>query len=1259
MAELVISSISNGGIKSNKLSENFSGLNQIKISPKTNTEKKILAINGFSINPVEVDGLECVSINNDLSVGMRDVFNFKNSTDVNRFEGWMSSVTSGIILMISHGENATTTTINNYFKKIGSIGWNNHWDPTTGTQNTRYAAIYDCGLKKIMVEQYGVSSAIKVSLEVVFDTFADIGVVGYGNSIVSDQKEYMNSKTTTPEINMYLNKVLLSELIVNQGETLRFSLDTYRDDLAAAAGESVRFYYIGYNGTTSVTSGYVSSLDTSGQWDSVYNDFVVPNGIDRIMVYATSWPIKSQYVGTTGVRSVSIFRKKPNVQKDGKATIGQWGFITEDAVETGGDIVGSIKEKNVTAFEYGNLEPVSFPQFLYNDGKYIKDPFLVVGRKFAYSISMVYTDTNVSANRIGSGSDDTIFIGMTTQSDPLGMGHTVTYAGKTIRSNGIVSCNKEYLYKLEVDSPNIKFYVNGVLIGTEVIEDLDKRTFQEIRVGSEMNGYIITSEYEDYLIPNNSRYYEYSQSEKLNFIKGSSPSSGIYYSGSDIVPDAGGGWLYCGVGSQLIPAGMKAGSKAWVTIVENNGAVLNTGIELNKRYEVIAERQSAVNLQPRHLFFFRLDGKNWITSGNMTNLKFDVDCYTDPDINSEKPVIEWVKNKKYTYNFNGGTCLEIPPLYSLNKNGYITLNFTLNLTDFNMYLFDGRSTNTQELQGGWIYLTKTRTLNISGQYFSIVQLDGKPYTGGVLAPYVPHSLVLELKVGSVIRTIGGRYNKTECWNGNIWDITMVGDNDARTYINNPESRLNYYSTGIEDQNGSKVLVYDTVDLSKWKMSDELNQPIQVLSNNRFKFIKDVSEGGMTFNLNLPPRGRFRIEYDIDCPRPLYLKDVYGTTVGVGSIMKSLPTGRYKGVLYQNHTESTHDSGLYVCVPNARNGDIVTIRSLVVYTTKTDAMGTDVATSNYFFQEFEEPQMIGNTMSSWVPNLANNNYLNILPAWMPQKESWRLRFLGDNFTVGYYLDNTDKTHGIFVTLLGTTLQFVVKNRGTTISNITVNHGFVAGKEFDVDIQYNFPNLSIKTNGVVNNSTYNHVDGISSNMCLRNNASVVRQVDMIESSNMVSSSRVYKLADNGYVIPSNNIIQNSLTFRKKLRSVLLKTGGGVVGWDSSIGDVAGNGRLKDDVYIYDNKISKIVSGGSSYSMIIEFEGKITPYTELEIQLNIDGIVQTKYAAIGSGNYVIAKDPDVDKWIEPSSQYKVIDIRPNGEVGLKFQNTLWKIV
>lgn len=1254
MAELIISSISNGGIKANSLSENFSGLHQIMVVPQTTKEKKTVSIDGFSLNPVDISGLECISINDDLSTGIRDVFNFSNVADTNRFETWLNSVTSGIIIMISHGSNVTNTTINNVFKKIGNIGWEHHWDSSNGTSNTRYAAIYDCKLKKIMVEQIGVGDYVEVSLETIFDTFADIGVTGYGNSIIFDQTEYINEKSNRAEIKQFIDATL-SSIVVNSGETIRFNLETYRDDLSKSAGESVRLYYIGYNGNTSVLSGYVSSPDnTSGQWDNVYSDFVVPSTINRIQVYATSWPQKAQYIGTLGVRSVTAYRKKPNVIKQGKATIGQWGFITEDAVETGGDVVGAIDGKNITSFEYGNLEMVSFPHFTYGQNKYISLPRLIVSNKFSYTSSIVYTDTNIDAMRIGSGSDDTIFLGMTTFTNPNGMGHMVVFSGNTIYYKTPVSCNKEYLYKLDVDGTSMKFYVDGILVGSTTITDVSSRVFEEIKVGSEMSGYIISSEYDDYVINNNSRLYEYPKSEKLGFIKGTSPQSGIYYSASNVTPDPSSSILYCGIGSKLIPAGMKEGSKVWVTLVENNGATLNTGVELNKRYECDVFYRGGDILKNN----YSVRNFSWITSGNMSNLKFDVECITEPEIDGTKPDIEWVKNNKYSFKFDGTTMVEIPPVYALNNRGYITFNMVMGTTGTIKYIFDGRSNNAQEVQGGYVYINNANQI-ITSPEFKITKLNGVSVSGvQTIRPNIPYSVVLEFSIGGVIRTIGGRYSKTEGWVGKLWNIKIVGDNDIRTYINTVDSRFNSYSTGMIDSSHPDISVYNTVDLSKWKMSDELNQPIQVVSNNRFKFIKDVSEGGMTFNLNLPPRGRFRIEYDIDCPRPLHLKDVYGTTVGVGSIMKSLGAGRYKGMLIHNHTETTHDSGLYICVPNARVGDVVTIRSLVVYTNSTDGVGVNTQSLNYSFDEFDEPQMLGNTMGVWTPNTTNDNYLQILPKFTPNKDGYRIRFSGSKFApMNNMLYSSDPNNGMFLNMTSTTLSFIVKVDGNTINNISLVHGIKSNEDWFVNIQYNRPSLFISANNAAINTTYEHVDNISSDRCFRNSSSILNSVEFIETTNTTDNSRVYKTTEYGFIVPNTSIIQNTLTFRKKFRPSNLLSGNGVIGWDSSLGDIAGNGRLKDNVYVYGDKISKVITGGSSSSMIIEFEGKITPYREIEVTIiNSKGLPLTRYASVGTGNYIVPKDIDIDMWMAPSSQYRILELRPIGEVGLKLSSVSW---
>ncbi|UYD59361.1 long-tail fiber protein [Aeromonas phage avDM6] len=1257
MAELIISSVSNGGIKANALSESFSGLHQIKIFPENGTEPQIVSIDGFSVIPSDRNGLECIQILPDLSIGVRDVFDFSIQTDVNRFDSWLTSLSDGIVLMKSKGTNTTNGTINAVFKKIGNIGWENHWNISNGTSASRYAAIYDTGLKKIMVEMLGVSSNIKISLETVFDTFNDIGVTGYGNALVYDQNEYISETPTTPEIVRYMNgSQSLSSIGVNTGETLRISLDMYRNDLAALAGESIRLYFIGYKGNTSVTSNFVEVSDTSGSWEYKYGEITIPSTIDNLRIYATAWPIKSSYQGTFGTRCISVYRKKKDVSKSGKGSFGQWGFITESAKETSGNIVGSFLEKNVTSFEYGNLEPVSFPHFTYGSGKYITLPTLVLGLKFTYLTSVVYSNTDITGVRNGSGTDDTFFIGSTSEKYTGGMGHILVFNGKTIFKEANVSCNKEYLYKMVVDNTNVDFYVDDILVGTTTITSSRIRTIDSILVGNEMDGYVISSDYQDMSDVNNSRYYNYSSSEKLDFVKGTSPGGGMSYSGSNIVPNGGSGWLYCGTGSNLIPAGMKEGSKAFVTIVKNNGATLHPNVKMNHRYEVTAFKNTNVGfLNQWHLTAFKAGSDNWITAGNMTQLEFDVDCITDPVLHGTKPVdLDWVKNRNYSFNFNGSSWVDIPPVYSVTNKGYITLKF-IQYQSTTGYIIEGRSNNTQELQGGWVYIKSNNTINTSSNY-KIVSINGKSPTASVgdvavIENGIPYSLVIEMDLNSVVRRIGARYNGVNVLRGKIWDISISADKDLRQYKNIYESRLNSYSTGIVDLNGISKKVYDFVDFRKWKMSDSINNPINILSNNSFIFTKDVSEGGMSYHLNLPSRGKFRIEYDIESTKPVILKDVYGTSVGVGESMKLLPSGRYKGILISDHVATNYDSGIYICVPNARIGDTVILRSLVAYVTNTDGIGSNVQSDSYSFDEFYEPQMISNNMSAWVPNLTGK-YMNILPSWIPNETGYRIRFAGKSFSQGELLNSSDVANAIKLTVSNTTLNFNIRNANNQIVNLNLTHGISLGSPFDIVVDYVYPNITIKANSATTSTNYTHIYGSLSDRCGVNFTGQIDTIELTEISLTRDDSRRYELVKTGFVEPIQNTITNSLVYRKKLRTALLPSG--IIGWDNSYGDVASNGRLKDDLYIHNYKLIKIIEALPSNGIIIQFEGNVTPFDEIEIVFM--GTVPLKvFASKGNGNYVVQKSQELEDWMKPTS-YKVISFRPIG-VGLNITSPVWK--
>ena len=97
--------------------------------------------------------------------------------------------------MVSHTENTTNTELNTYFDCIGSIGWKYYWDISKGTHRSSYAAIFDCPLKKLLTEQFMGSgnTTSQAYISVVFDTYADIGTTGYGDTPIWDESEFISN----------------------------------------------------------------------------------------------------------------------------------------------------------------------------------------------------------------------------------------------------------------------------------------------------------------------------------------------------------------------------------------------------------------------------------------------------------------------------------------------------------------------------------------------------------------------------------------------------------------------------------------------------------------------------------------------------------------------------------------------------------------------------------------------------------------------------------------------------------------------------------------------------------------------------------------------------------------------------------------------------------------------------------------------------------------------------------------------------------
>lgn len=1239
MAELLISSVTEDGIKASGLSETFSSLHQIVISPKVSgsTEPAFITIDGYNVSLSTSNGLECINILPNLTVGVRDVFDFSIQTDVNRFETWVNSVSTGIILMKSEGTNVSTDVINEVFRKYGSFNWKYYWKYDNNTTNIGYSAIFDCGLKKIMTENFSYSDATTM---VTFDTFSDIGTIGYGSGLISDSSSYFSNGTHI--FKTILDNKPISDFSVNPGENILIGAEFFRDKISQTADESVRLYYIFFNGVTSISSGYITDTSSGyGDWINVEKNVVVPANTTNIHIYTVQWPNKGSYVGTVGIRNIYSYLKKVDVEKGGSSSFGRWGFITENVSESITDSASFINQ-DVLSTEYGNTDNYYFLEFFANDAKKITIPKLYPSSSCNYALTLSYSNTN-DAIRLVNGSVDTIMFGCNTNNNPLGVGHVMAYNGVEVFIPSFISCNREYTYKIEVSGLTVNFYVDGVYKTSRTM--VSAKTPFEITIGNSMSGYVVGFEYVDNTTPLNSRKYNMSNSKNLDFILGRSPISGMWYFEKNITPNPSSGFIYCGVGSLAAPGGIKSGGSAYITIVENNGATLNTGISLNTRYKATVLVYSNPTSSQQDAYMI-VDGKSVITAGNINQLKINVEYLCEPNINAVNEGYTWVKNESYSFNFDGSSYVDIPKLTaSSGETGYYDISFVCKAAG-QRYLLEGR-TSSNITQGG-VYLHSNGTIAVYGGW-KITYVNGSPVIGTPTYTIGETYNIVGEFIGDVCR-IGSRYSNAEFFIGDIFDITLATSKETRRYSNVIDSKIGSYSNSLINGESNPKIVYNEVTISNWVESNPQLSTIRKDSNNKFTFIKDDSIGGISHNLNLPSKGSFRIEYDIESSKPIELK-CSGVINNNAVSMKELNSGRYTGTISFINTSETISSGLYIKMNNPRINDTVTIRSLKVYKDVDDGIGNTIS-SGYKFNKFKHPVVVGVVNKSWVPDTSSGS-LSLTPTWIPQRTGFRIHITG-KYGVGNLTYGTDVNNGIFISTISNRVTCVIKNAGSTLftSNLTVN--IPQNKDFDLDLIYNGNTIVMKMNEFTVSSIYNITNDVGIGQLGNNFNGAIKSIELIDFIDY-GNSRIFDLKLSSYNKPIKNKIENKQLVDKKFRAA--KINETTYGWDSNIIVGHVNGSMKDTTFVNGYELNKVISGDINTSLIVNFKNNVVPFDSLEMMFYVDGNLPplTLTAVKGVSDYRIAKNISLDDWIVNSSVYRKIMIYlPN--TGLSF-TVPWK--
>ncbi|BES53274.1 hypothetical protein [Aeromonas phage phiWae14] len=1289
MAELVIARVTEQGIQARDLSETFSGDNELVIKGQQGNAggECVATLNGISLSPSQTKGLNCIHLTEDFkATGM--AFDFSIAADTDRFTNWVNSLSTGIILLMSHTENVTNDKLNTYFDQIGSVGWKYYWNPAKGTNRSSYVAIIDCPLKKIMTEQFmgHGKTTMQAQLCIVFDTFADIGVTGYGDMIAWEENEVISS-TAGYAVVKIIDKPL-SELNIKVGEYIEMNAEVFHEQKAITDKTGCALIMQFWNGNTYISGMHIkpTAVDV---WTPGSNMSRVPTNCNRIELSLYRYPSVPTSTAAIGMRDVMVKLRKPEVNKSrSHGTVGQWGFITSTANEGDAEasFVASSKVGDLVSQSYEELDQEWLPQF--DQTGYFDIPDWIPGSKFEVSqtISYDYPDITDTWMRSGMGgtTDGTenrnLKVGIRTVHHDRGEGHFFSYGGFGYDFDARIEYGKSYTYKIEVDGSNVKFYLDGV----EVKSGIATAPFKQIThfaVGADKRGNVYMhklrgSVHELNMIDKtrlngtNDRFYNFVRPGQLDdkrTVPGKSRYSGKEYFATNVSPDNSANALYCGPGSKLVPGGLCDESKdVFVTILDAGGNTLLPGLELNKRYscvvrEIASPRADWVQSSSQYSIRNPLDVNNgaWIVEAdgkNVNTMKFKIECVISPKINGKVTNVDWIDINKQIAPLNGVD--QYSDIQPWNGPGEFQIKF--NSRSGKGYILEGRTLTETINQFGGIYITTSGILTAYGNYV-ISTVNGTPFTAGMqVLANTDYVLSGYIKSGSRVVRVGARYNNTEFFDGYIWDFSLDGKGkDDRYYKNYNMSRYDAYNNYVKDE-----LAKADVIASKTYVSDLSLFSTAVRQNEKsYKFNTATTPSGGTLKFSAPKGSIVRIDFDIEGETRIELRYSPAQS-GSAPLIKSLPAGRCKGSVAYKITDEA--PGVYIRTIAPKLNEIVKIHKLNVSRVYTDVIIENSSGSEYKLEDRETPIMKTVNRTKWIPDY-RTGYLHIQNAWKPDPKDWAIRVkckagaLKDDInpilsgpvydTSTICVDQYRSVSSVRVFSYNAAKQL---NTG-----ITIDAGAKVGDELDIFVRVVGNTITITVNGKTATGAWNP-DGTESINLIGARAGGYRfnnditLVELIDSSTKLCNSRRYDLSQYSTVKPVDTFIENELGAIKYIRIGEIDATNKIYGWDITKGEENQIGRMKDSHYIDSVQMDLFTTiNTSGYSAYLHFVGDKRPYNAIDVELyQIDDNNNEQYIgtftaiqAINATGYGIPENAVVTSWFSGLNTNKKVIFRPRG--------------
>ena len=1240
MAELLLSSVSKHGINVSTLSENYATNHKIHLRGQQSKAGGICvaSINGNTLNPSNKSGLNVINVSAAGDVLAADTFYFGTVGHDTNFINWMNARTQGLVLCLSNTSNRSTTKLDTYMSTLSFKNWSNYWRTGTESEFMSFVGIYDVGLKKFTSKQFMPPLADSIPAEIVqvIDAIANNGVTGYGEALIYDNTETIGVKTTTHDYFRWAYKTPITQFNVKVGENIHCVLESWKDDLAADAGEFNTLIFNFYDDASVWKGGFDLNDNTTpaNVWTRYTKDLKVPVGATNYSIYVRQDPSTpgATKLGSVGIRNLVIYPSR--VVPSGNTDVQT--FKTAFASEVSGtNPIVSTGEPDLKALNINTIDSRFSPKF---EASYIIAPPWTNTQTFEFNQDIVW---DYSTQTIMKSGGVQVSHGLN-RTNPLNYTHEFDYGSD--RTNYPVenlTYSEPFNYRTVVTPTQVKHYVNGVLLGTKAITN--HPPVLNLDIGATFGVGIIDGTVLEMCIidkPHNTRIYELQQTSATTSTVISGRSQIAKTPTVSSVVGGTGFTISTAVSSPAFACGLTNGDSVYVTVKSFGSAVAKSGIVVNTRYECLV-----IN----NLLSHPTAGVNWISAGNMSDVQLICEYTPNPDINAVFDSPKWIEKQKLM--FNGAVKIQDVKVLA-DETGTLSLKFMIGDNNLGGCLFDGSAR---------VDVTDALLLTTFG--CKILTVNDEVFVNQKLTKLIPYCIVVSLNPATIVKSIGSKVDNNLPFGGNMWDI------DFKTHFSSLIKKLNYENKfesyhrftlyGLPAY-GTGYVSYSNFSTVDWEVYNSTLIP-------RYSF-KSTANGDFAITKDVGITAYSRIEFDITAP--------VGKSCQIlldGAVLRTLGShGRYVGSVSGNRVGK-----LSIKIIGAVANSIVTINRLTVYNNVLD--GTSSFSTGNAIPRLPDIERVVD--KQWLPVMTSNR-LNF--NWITQGKFYMHFDLV--LKAGYHpivsghtsrtielelKDNEIRlftiTGGVFSTIVrlpyspslnDTRITFSVlsytKNVGMPNSTNVVEMKIHGGPSITVD----------NWNGAI--------DSIANFLGYAGKSATYGGLDVYsyQLSNMTDDMNYKSTCTFNPLI--NWVEQPDITYLKArgvslFKLYMLGTAGNI-GWKFNADPKLEIGRLRDSHYINNNKLIRVgQSNTTGFSMDLEFENGITPFDNIEITLQDvtpDGTrgynVGTYIATKNNKAYRILKNQNVDAWFDSSSTKSFECYEAGPELRAVFQNKpTWKAV